>query len=70
MDVCCQQAIDPPQRKINAPKRRFSTGNFLGLKSLDLTLFDISRTPRPLTDLGITIGIISVIEKGVVIVLL
>ena len=64
------RAINPLPRQINALGRRFSIGTFLDLKSLDLSLFNVPKTPKSRTGLRKTIGIISAIEKIVVIVIL
>ena len=63
-------AINLLLKRTNAPKKRFSTGIFPGLRSLDSNLLNVLRIPRPLTSLGETIRTISAIEKVVVIMAL
>ena len=63
-------AINCPSRWTNVLRRRFLIRIFLDLKSLEPSLFNALKIPRPLTGLKKTIRIISRIEKAVVIVTL
>ena len=62
------EAINPPPRRRNALKRRFSNGIFLGFKSLDPSLLNALKTPIPQKGFKKTIKIIGAIEKTVMIV--
>ena len=63
-------AIDLFLRRANAPRKRFLTGIFPGLKSLDFNLFNAPRIPKPLTGLKRTIKTIGAIKKAIVIMTL
>ena len=56
------KTINPPPKRINAPKKKSSTRTLLGLTSLDLSFFNTSKIPKPQTRLEKTIKIIGVIE--------
>ena len=63
-------AINLLLKRINAPRKRFSTGTFLSLGSLDSNFFNASRTPRPRTSLKEIIETIATLKEAVVIVAL
>ena len=60
-------AINPSLKRINAPRKRFSTKTFPNPKSLNPSFFNVLRITRTLIGLGRTIGTIGTIEEAVAI---
>ena len=67
--IAVSKTIDPLLKQTNAPRKRFLIGIFPSLTSLDPSLFNALRIPRPLISLERTIRIISAIEKAVIIMI-
>ena len=54
-------------KRKNVPRKKFSTRTVLGIRSINCTLLNASKIPRPWIGLGRTIRTIDAIKKAVVI---